>query len=74
MGNTESHQEAYKLENEQSNLITKKYYFDKYNWVPSLPGHEYLTIDNTFIKRKFGNLSNCWSFYSNYKLIIGFLY
>lgn len=55
MGNTESHQDAYKLENEQSNLITKKYYFDKYNWVPSLPGHEYLTIDNTFIKRKFGH-------------------
>ena len=32
-------------------------------------------IENeVFIKRKFGNLSNCWSFYSNYKLIIGFLY
>ncbi len=54
MGNTESHQEAHKLENEQSNLITKKYYFDKYNWIPSLPGHEYIEIDKNFINRKFG--------------------
>jgi hypothetical protein len=54
MGNTESHDESSDLEkiSEQKN-INHKFFFDKYNWTPSLPGFEYDTITETMLKRKF---------------------
>ena len=35
------------------NLKLKDYYFDKYNWVPSLPGYEYDTIYMSNLRRKY---------------------
>ena len=55
MGNTESHSQPCKIEDIENTKKqkNKQYYFDKYNWVPSVPGFEYKILDETTVKRKF---------------------
>ena len=44
MGNSESHVESEKVNHSENLTKTNNFYFDKYNLIPSLPGHEYSTI------------------------------
>jgi hypothetical protein len=55
MGNTESHSVPCSIEktDDTKKPSTRQCYFDKYNWVPSLPGFEYPTLNMVALKRKF---------------------
>ena len=52
MGAEQSHDSSCSIEKEENN-IRKQYYYDKYNWVPSLPGFEFDTLNLDKLKRKF---------------------
>lgn len=54
MGNTESHDVSCDLENEDIKPISnKKYFYDKYNWIPSHPGFEFNMLTKQVLDRKF---------------------
>jgi len=52
MGSEQSHEASCPIENEDKNS-RKQYYYDKYNWVPSLPGFEFDNLTMDKLKRKF---------------------
>ena len=52
MGAEQSHDASCSIEKEDNN-IRKQYFYDKYNWVPSLPGFEFDTLNLNTLKRKF---------------------
>jgi len=52
MGAEQSHDSSCSIEKEDNN-IRKQYFYDKYNWVPSLPGFEFDTLNLNTLKRKF---------------------
>tara|TARA_B100001094_G_scaffold316207_1_gene357145 strand:- start:487 stop:1431 length:945 start_codon:yes stop_codon:yes gene_type:complete len=53
MGAAESHDSNCSIEDTQELKTKKDYYFDKYNWIPSLPGYEYDTIYMSNLRRKY---------------------
>ena len=53
MGNSESHVESEKVNHSENLTKTNNFYFDKYNLIPSLPGHEYSTINLDVLKKKY---------------------
>ena len=60
MGNTESHAVPCSIDKSDDTKIekTRQCYFDKYNWIPSLPGFEYTTLNSESLKRKFSQESD----------------
>lgn len=53
MGTTQSHNEECAIVDDESISMHKKFYYDKYNWLPSLPGFEYDVLDIELLKRKY---------------------
>lgn len=53
MGNTQNHAESHEVNHSQTLTKITNFYFNKYNLVPSLPGHEYTTINMDFLKKKY---------------------
>ena len=52
MGSEQSHHTECNIESDSSN--TKRlFYYDKYNWTPSLPGFEFDTLSMTQLKRRY---------------------
>ena len=53
MGNAESHQAECNIDNKATLQHNKKFFYDKYNWIPSHPGHEYDEFTKNILSRKF---------------------
>tara|TARA_B100000902_G_C27291493_1_gene907389 strand:+ start:825 stop:1769 length:945 start_codon:yes stop_codon:yes gene_type:complete len=53
MGADQSHDASCPIETEDNNTNRKQYFYDKYNWVPSLPGFEFDTLNMDKLRRKF---------------------
>jgi len=52
MGANQSHDEDCPIESDITN-DRKQFFYDKYNWIPSLPGFEFNTLDMSHLKRKY---------------------
>jgi len=53
MGNSVSHEESHEVNHSKTLTKITNFYFDKYNLIPSLPGHEYTTINMDVLKKKY---------------------
>jgi len=53
MGNSQSHEESHEISHSKTLTKITNFYFDKYNLVPSFPGHEYSTINIDVLKKKY---------------------
>ncbi len=53
MGNAESHQDECNIDDKDTIQHNKKFFYDKYNWIPSHPGYEYEVLTKNILSRKF---------------------